>query len=70
MGANDSYISRLRVCVALWNILLDCHMQHLLLGVSRSPGVFANVLRLEGVFLHMECRRHLESMPHSRSSLR
>lgn len=67
MGADNRYISRLRIRVTLWNILLDSHMQHFLLRVGRGPGIFANVLRLEGVFLYMKRRRHLASMQHSTS---
>lgn len=54
MSANDGYIARLGVRIALGDVLFYCQVKHLLLRVRSGFGIFAYMLCFHGVLLHVE----------------
>ena len=57
MCANDSNVSRLRIRIIYWCILLNSELEDVFLCESCSMRIFTDMLALEDMFLNVENSR-------------
>lgn len=63
MSTDDGQVARLRIGVALGNVLLYGEIQDLFLGVGSSPGILTDVLTFDFVLLDDEGGGHCGDIP-------
>ena len=59
MSSNDGHVTRARIWVILGRVLLDHHLQDLLLLLGRGPRVLADVRRLDDMLPDFKNRGHV-----------